>query len=304
MRAFIGMANYYRKFIPIFTKIAKPLTNLTRHARFSWGPEEQGAFEVLKGRLMQAPVLAYADPSLPYKLYTDASDQAVGALLTQVTPEGERVIQCISHKLKEGPRKWPVIEREAFAIVYAIAKLRHFLLGSKFTVYTDHKLLRTLFTSEMRNTRVQKRAVLINEYRCDIKYFPGKKNVCANMMSRAPAGSWSNDDLNNSEIDVIDSDAILNFNSNVESETEETQCSTEECMPLLQNYDFTRLQKNDKQYEQIIGKLERGVQHDDFTLEDGKLFHLSSPVRNDPEPHMQLVIPVDLIPVALEAVSD
>ena len=78
VRAFIGMANFYRKFIPNFAEIAKPLTNLTRHnARFSWGPEEQGSFEVLKERLMQSPVLAYADPSLPYKLYTDASDQVL-----------------------------------------------------------------------------------------------------------------------------------------------------------------------------------------------------------------------------------
>ena len=102
VRAFISMANFYRKFIPNFAEIAKPMTNLTWHnARFSGGPEEQGAFDVLKERLTQARVLAYADPALPYKLYTDASEQAVGVVLTQITPEGERIIQYMSHKLKD-----------------------------------------------------------------------------------------------------------------------------------------------------------------------------------------------------------
>ena len=305
VRAFIGMANFYRKFIPNFAEIAKPMTNLTRHnARFFWGPEEQGAFDVLKEKLTQAPVLAYADPALSYKLYTDASEQAVGAVLTQVTPEGERVIQYISHKLKDGPRKWPVIEREAFAIVYAIAKLRHFLLGSRFTVYTDHKPLRTLFTSEMRNTRVQKWAVLINEYGCNIEYFPGKKNVCADMMSRAPQGSWSNGELNSSEIDVIDSDDILDFTYDNEDGSGDTQTPADDPVSLLKGSGIHDLQRNDGQYSLIIEGLEKGLQHDSFVLDEGNLYHLSSPVRNDPEPRMQLVVPTDLVHVVLEAFHD
>ena len=79
--------------------------------------------------------------SRPFKLYTDASLHAVGAILTQDFDEGERVIQYISKKLSPGQQKWPAIEREAYAIVSSINKLRHFLLGSHFTVYTDHKPL-------------------------------------------------------------------------------------------------------------------------------------------------------------------
>ena len=93
----------------------------------------------------------------PYKLYTDACDYAVGAILVQVDDSGtERFIQYVSHSLSSVQRRWATIEKEAYAVVYAISKLRPHLYGADFTVYTDHKPLSSLFTKEMQNTKIQR----------------------------------------------------------------------------------------------------------------------------------------------------
>ena len=185
VRSFIGMCSYYRRFVPNFSKIAKPLTELTKKNRhFYWTEDCQKSFEMLREALTKAPVLAFPDISKPYKVYTDASNYAIGAAFVQDSPMGERVIQYLSHQLNETQQRWPVIEKEAYAIVYAIQKFRPYLLGCKFTVMTDHKPLKHLFTSEMRNARVQRWAIMLDEYGCDIQYVSGSKNVVADMLSR------------------------------------------------------------------------------------------------------------------------
>ena len=88
--------------------------------------------------------------------------------------------------MSEGQRKWPTIEREAYAIIFAVNKLRHYLRGSQFTVFTDHKPLRSLFTSEMKNARIQRWAIMLQEYGCDIHYHAGKLNVPADFLARIP----------------------------------------------------------------------------------------------------------------------
>ena len=104
IRSFIGMASYYRRFCPEFSKIASPLVALTKkHAQFNWSPECQNAFDNLKLLLTQAPTLAFPDTNKPYTLYTDASDYCVGASLTQDQGDGEKIlisfhINYLSHK--------------------------------------------------------------------------------------------------------------------------------------------------------------------------------------------------------------
>ena len=185
VRSFIGMCSYYRRFVPHFAKIAKPLTELTKKNRhFHWTNECQTAFETLRDALTKAPVLAFPDITKPYKVFTDASNSAIGSALVQNFPEGERVIQYLSHQLNETQQRWPIIEKEAYAIVYSIDKFRHYLKGCKFTVMTDHKPLKHLFTSEMRNARIQRWAIMLDECGCDIQYVSGSKNVVADALSR------------------------------------------------------------------------------------------------------------------------
>ena len=114
----------------------------------------------------------------PYKLYTDACDYAIGAILV------ERVIQYISHSLSSTQRKWATIEKEEYTVVYAIEKLRPYLYGLKFTVYTDHKPLTSLFTRQIQNTKIQRWGILIAEYGATVEYRKGKINIRADMLSR------------------------------------------------------------------------------------------------------------------------
>ena len=139
VRSFIGMCSYYR-FIPNFSAKAKPLIKLTgKCAKFKWNKESQAAFGHLKECLTTSPLLSYPDTSKPYILYTDAGDDCIGACLCQAHEEGEKPIYYLSHKLTACQSKWPTIEKEAYAIFYALQKLDQYLHESEFVIITDHK---------------------------------------------------------------------------------------------------------------------------------------------------------------------
>lgn len=186
VRSFLGMAGYYRQCIPHYAHEAEPLTRLTqKKVKFEWGPEQQRAFETLRKLLTSDAVMAHPKTDKPYRLYTDACDYAIGAILVQTDNNGvERVVQYLSHQLAGAQRRWATIEKEAYAVVYAIEKLRPYLYGSTFTVLTDHKPLASLFTKQMNNTKIQRWAVLLAEYGAKIEYRKGTNNIRADMLSR------------------------------------------------------------------------------------------------------------------------
>jgi transposase InsO family protein len=183
------MAGYYRQFIPGFATLAAPLTDLTKSREpFRWGSEQQEAFDALKTALTQSPILVHPDVSKPYILYTDASNKAVGAILVQKDNEGvERVISYLSHKLSGAQLNWATIEKEAYAIIYALKKFHAYLWGAKFEIHTDHKPLRSLFQSEIRSSKISRWSQQIQEFQAPILYHPGKLNIRADMLSRIAA---------------------------------------------------------------------------------------------------------------------
>lgn len=189
VRSFLGMGNFYRSFIDNYSVLAAPLTDLTKAREpFRWGQEQQEAYDALKNALTQAPILAHPDVRRPYILYTDASDKAVGAILVQKDDNGlERVISYLSHKLSDVQLRWATIEKEAFAVIYALKKFHAYLWGAEFEIHTDHKPLRCLFKSEIKNTKLQRWALNISLYNAPIMYHPGKKNIRADMLSRIAA---------------------------------------------------------------------------------------------------------------------
>lgn len=138
------MGSYYRRFIPNFSEIAEPVIALTRkHARFKWTDDCQCAFEYLKQSFTVVPLLAYPDPNKPYTLYTDASNSYIGTCLTQSCDENEEIlpnvknekpIYYLSHKLSKTQCKWSTIEKEAFAIHYALQKLYYYLHNARFVI--------------------------------------------------------------------------------------------------------------------------------------------------------------------------
>lgn len=186
VRRVLGSANYYRQLMPNYADVVAPLTELTKKSvRFEWNEGCQRAWGELKQLLLECVVLKFPDPSKPYKLYTDASDYSIGAVLVQADEDGiDRPVHLISGRLNSAQRNYPTIEKEAYAMIYALIKLRPYLYGADFVVYTDHKPLKCLFKKEMKNSRIQRWSILLNDYQCEIQYMQGKSNVFADMLSR------------------------------------------------------------------------------------------------------------------------
>ncbi|XP_025635201.2 uncharacterized protein [Arachis hypogaea] len=140
LRAFLGLASYYRKFICNFATLAAPLTDLLRKEGFVWSPSASDAFVTLKEALTHAPVLALPDFSKPFVLETDALGTGLGGILSQAG----HPIAYFSKKLSSTAQKQSVYARKMQAILAAVAKFRHYLLGHRFVIWTDHKSLKEL----------------------------------------------------------------------------------------------------------------------------------------------------------------
>ncbi|WVZ63464.1 hypothetical protein U9M48_013094 [Paspalum notatum var. saurae] len=181
IRSFLGLAGYYRRFIKDFSKIAKPMTALTqKNAKFAWSPKCEEAFGMLKKLLTSAPVLAQPDITKPFDVYCDASGSGLGCVLMQ---EG-RVIAYASCQLRKHEVNYPTHDLELLAVVYALKKWRHYLLGNTCHIYTDHKSLKYIFTQPELNMRQRRWLELIKDYDLEVHYHPGKANVVADALSR------------------------------------------------------------------------------------------------------------------------
>jgi len=147
VRAFFGLASYYRRFVKDFATIAEPLSRLTRkNAPFIWTDETQESFDKLKRALLDAGTLAYLHPDIPCILDTDASDVAVGAVLSQVIDGVERPIAFYSRVLNGAQMNYCPTRRKLLAVVVALQHFRHYLLGAKVILRTDHHSLKWLKT--------------------------------------------------------------------------------------------------------------------------------------------------------------
>jgi hypothetical protein len=177
VRSFLGLAGYYRRFIPDFSKIVKPITSLLNNdTKFNWSL----AFEQLKVLLTTAPVLAQPDIEKPFDVYYDASGSGLGCVLMQ---EG-RVIAYASRQLHRHEEHYPTHDLELAVVVHALKIWRQFLLGNICHIYTDHKSLKYIFTQSELNTRQRRWLELIKDYELEIHYHPGKANVVADALSR------------------------------------------------------------------------------------------------------------------------
>ncbi|XP_071928113.1 uncharacterized protein [Coffea arabica] len=181
VRSFLGLAEYYRRFIKDFSKLAGPLTDLTKkHSQFVWNSKCEASFRELKKRLTSAPVLALPNRRDSFTVYTDASREGLGCVLMQ----NGNVIAYASRKLKPHERNYPTHDLELAAVVFALKKWRHYLYGVTFEVYTDHKSLKYLFSQKELNLRQRQWVEFLEDYDCTINYHPGKANVVADALSR------------------------------------------------------------------------------------------------------------------------
>ena len=146
LQAFLGLCNYYQRFVPSFAEIAAPLNQLlTKGTKFVWGPPQQAAFEELICWLTNILILAYPQREGTFVLDTDASDTCLGAVLSQRQGDEERVISYVSVQLEPAHRRYCITRRELLAVVRFTRMFRHYLLGRKFILRTDHNSLTWLF---------------------------------------------------------------------------------------------------------------------------------------------------------------
>lgn len=182
VRSFVGLVQYFKRFIKDLSTILVPLTHLTKNnTPFVWSPDCQAAFDEVKSLLSTAPVLAMPDPSKRYTVYTDASIYGCGGVLMQ---EGRPVAYC-GKKFDQTMTNWTTTEQELFGLVHALETWRCYLEGVQFDLYTDHQPLVWLRT-QPNLTRKQSRWLLyIQRFDMELKYIPGPKNP-ADALSRAP----------------------------------------------------------------------------------------------------------------------
>ncbi|GKA43090.1 putative reverse transcriptase domain-containing protein, partial [Tanacetum coccineum] len=173
VHSFLRLAGYYRRFIENFSKIAKPLTILTQKSKpFNWGEEQEYAFQTLKDKFCNAPVLALLDRLEDFVVYFDASGIGLGCVLIQ----RGKVIAYASRQLKIHENNYTAHDLELGAVVFALKIWRHYLYGTKSVIYTDHKTLQHIFRQKELNMRQRRWIELFSDYDCEIRYHPGKAN--------------------------------------------------------------------------------------------------------------------------------
>lgn len=188
IQVFLGLANFYRRFVKDYSKIAAPLTALLKkNIKFRWTPPAQAAFEELKRRLIANPILRYFDPTKPCTLETDASDYALGAVCSQYDNDGRlHPIAYYSRKLLPAEMNYQVYDKELLAIVCAFKHWRHYLEFSSqpTTIFTDHRNLEYFSTTRHLSRRQVRWSELLADFHFVIKYRPGSQNAAADALSR------------------------------------------------------------------------------------------------------------------------
>eukprot|EP00731_Ephydatia_muelleri_P006147 Em0003g395a len=196
VQRFLGLANYYRRFVQDFAAMAKPLHRLTeRNAQFRWTTECQRAFDKLKSCLVSAPILAFPDFTRPFILDTDASDMGIGAVLSQIHDDGsEHVVSYASRVLSKPERNYCVTRRELLAVVTFVQHFRPYLLGREFTLRTDHGALKWLATFREPEGQIARWIEQLQEYTFTILHRAGQKHGNADAMSRIPCQQCGRED--------------------------------------------------------------------------------------------------------------
>lgn len=195
--SFVALASYYRRFIPSFANIAAPLHELLQKnaGKFKWSDEAQLAFQTLKKALVNPPVLFYPDFSIPFHLSTDASNKAIGAVLSQRDNTGKlHPVAYASKALDKTQQKWSATDRELLAAKFGCEHVRPYLLdqpGAK--GYTDHRPLLGLLKSKDLLGKQFCLVEYINLFPIDWQYIEGKKNVVADSLSRIPQTEIDNE---------------------------------------------------------------------------------------------------------------
>jgi hypothetical protein len=261
VRSFLGMAGYYRRFIKGFSSIARPMTELLKKDhKFVWTPKCEGSFQIIKKKLTTAPVLTLPDIDQDF-VFCDASRQGLGCVLMQ----NGKVIAYASRLLKSHEQNYPTHDLELAATVHALKIWRHYLIGNKCHIFTDHKSLRYIFTQPDLNLRQRRWLELIKDYDLEIHYHPGKANVVADALSRKPFGIKGTNFLEDWKKELAQLNACLGNNGSLKVK------------PMLEDL-ICKAQRLDSETARFVKKARKEQLPDLRTDEQGALWFKKSSV--------------------------
>ncbi|CAB0002844.1 unnamed protein product [Nesidiocoris tenuis] len=286
LRRFLGMAGWYRRFIPDFSSISVPLTSLLGKKRdWKWSKEQDRAFNRLKSALTSAPVLARPNFELPFTLQTDASQNGIGAALTQVHDGEERVITYCSRSLSSAERNYSVTEKECLAIIFGIEKNRQYLEGAEFKVITDHSCLKWLLNLKSPTGRLARWILRLQPYNYSVEYRKGKFNCVADALSRIPS----------SQEECLTAITRSAAAAAAKSPSSADEIPTDDPVPTLPQPPTQK----DEWYERKLYRVQNQPDdHPDWKIEDGQLYYCRKSFAKgelqDPSDNWKLVVPWNL----------
>src|SRR5208282_3764925 len=190
VRSFLGFGNFYRRFIKKFSELALPLNNLLKkNTEFVWTEDCQKAFDMLKKRFTEEPVLMMLDQTRPFQIESDASKYASGAVLTQMDCNGDRhPVAFMSQTFTDTKRRYEIYDRELLGIIRALKEWRHYIQGSGHTtlIHRDHKNLTYFRQTQKLSDRQARWSLFLSEFDIKLQHLPGNKMILSDALSRRP----------------------------------------------------------------------------------------------------------------------
>jgi hypothetical protein len=199
VQAFLGFTNFYRRFIRGYSEVAKPLTKLTGKTSWVWGDEQRKAFQKIKDQIAEDAVLALPNDTGKFRVEADASEGAIGAILSQKQNDEWRPVAFISHSLTETERNYEIYDKEMLAIMFALSEWCSILLGTteEFEIFTDHQNLEYFKKPQKLNRRQARWVTELQQYYFTLHHRPGALNRKADLLSRRADHNQGKDDNKN-----------------------------------------------------------------------------------------------------------
>ncbi|UYV79686.1 hypothetical protein LAZ67_18000268, partial [Cordylochernes scorpioides] len=275
IRRFLGLTNFFRRFVKDFARKAEPLSRLTKKgSQFEWKEEQRRSFGGLRKDLVEYPVLAHYNPELKTEVHCDASAEGLAGMVLQMDEDCKwRLVYCVSKKTTEAEKMYHSSKLELMAIVWTLDRLRQFLVGIKFTVVTDCQALVYMNARKTTNPQIARWYNLIQEYDFEIRHKPGEKMAHVDGMSRAPV-----DDPRDTMEEIVEKNLEVCLTITLEEQILMIQHSDPELRDLIQIF------RKDP-CDRTVGEQNR---INDYSYKGGRLFRM---VKNGEEERALYVIP-------------